>query len=210
MGNLLYRTQPILDAATLEVTALEVLSAAPLSLDDEIGMAYVDLAAIEYAVSLTALTGLRIHCNMEYSTLVLMPHFVWKKVRPGIVIELVERHEIFEKSEVHTRIAEAVTRIRSKGGVIALDDVTPTALERDLIKTLRPEIIKVENRDALAEMRNAVKGTPIIAEHIETGHHAELARKLGAREIQGFWCDRQTGQWVPANAHLAGLGQSAS
>ena len=72
-----------------------------------------------------------------------------------------------------------------------MDDVTPTTLERELIKTLRPEIIKVENSGALTEIRNAVKGTPIIAERIETGHHVELARKLGAREIQGFWCDRQ-------------------
>ncbi|WP_310676515.1 hypothetical protein [Burkholderia multivorans] len=107
------------------------------------------------------------------------------------MIELVERHEIFEKSEVHTWIAEAAAKIRSRGGAIAMDDVTPTTLERELIKTLRPEIIKVENRDALAEIRNAVNGTLIIAERIETGHHAELARKLGAREIQGFWCDWQ-------------------
>jgi hypothetical protein len=81
--------------------------------------------------------------------------------------------------------------------------------ERELIKTLRPEIIKVENRDALTEIRNAVNGTPIIAERIETARHAELARKLGAMEIQGFWCDRQApanaGHRMPANVYPSGL-----
>lgn len=201
-----HRVQPILDAATLEVTALEVLSTGPLVFDDETEMVYVDVASLEYALGLVATTGFRIHCNIEYSTLILAP-WVIQKIRPGIVIELVERHEIFEKSEVHTWIAEAATKIRSRGGSIAMDDVTPTTLERELIKTLRPDIIKVENRDALAEIRNAVKGTPIIAERIETGRHAELARKLGAREIQGFWCDRKAlahaGYRMAVNASLA-------
>ncbi|MBU9211644.1 EAL domain-containing protein [Burkholderia multivorans] len=186
-----YRAQPILDAATLEVTALEVLSAGPLVFEDEAEMIQVDVAGLEYAVGLVERTGLRIHCNLEYSTLMLVPRLIRERIRPGIVIELVERHEIFEKSEVHTWIAEAAIKIRSRGGSIAMDDVTPTTLERELIKALRPEIIKVENRDALSEIRNAAKNTPIIAERIETGRHAELARKLGAREIQGFWCDRQ-------------------
>jgi EAL domain-containing protein (putative c-di-GMP-specific phosphodiesterase class I) len=191
MGMCRYRVQPILDAATLKVTALEVLSAVPLVFDDEAGMIQVDVASLEYAVGLVERTGLHVHCNMEYSTLVLVPRLIRERVRPGIVIELVERHEIFEKSDILSWVAEAVTEIRRKGGLIAMDDVTPTTLEREFIKTLRPDIIKVENRDALYEIRNAVKNTPIIAERIETGHHAELARKLGAREIQGFWCDRQ-------------------
>jgi EAL domain-containing protein (putative c-di-GMP-specific phosphodiesterase class I) len=202
-----YRTQPILDATTLEVTALEVLSAVPLALDDEVEMTRVDVGALEYAVGLVERTGLRIHCNMEYSTLVLAPRLIHEKIRSGIVIELVERHAIFERSDIHSWIAEAAAKIRSRGGLIAMDDVTPTTLERELIKTLRPDIIKVENRDALAEIRNAVKGTPIIAERIETGHHAELARQLGARELQGFWCDRKAPNharhWMGANASLA-------
>jgi hypothetical protein len=186
-----YRTQPILDAATLEVKALEVLSAVPLAFDDDAEMIQADVAGLEYAVDLVARTGLRVHCNMEYSTLVLAPWLICERIRPGIVIEMVERHEIFEKSDIHSWIADAAAKIRGRGGLIVMDDVTPTTLERKLIKTLRPEIIKVENRYALAEIRNAVKGTPIIAERIETGRHAELARKLGAMEIQGFWCDRQ-------------------
>jgi EAL domain-containing protein (putative c-di-GMP-specific phosphodiesterase class I) len=191
MGVRRYRVQPILDAATLEVTALEVLSAGPLVFDDEAEMIKVDVAALEYAVGLLERTGLRIHCNMEYSTLVRVPRLIRERIRPGIVIELVERHEIFEKSDIYSWVAETVTKTRLRGCLIAMDDVTPTALEREFIKALRPDIIKVDNMHALAEIRNAVKGTPIIAERIETGRHAELARKLGAREIQGFWCDRQ-------------------
>ncbi|MEO1767703.1 hypothetical protein [Thiobacter aerophilum] len=186
----------------------------PLVFYDEAEMIRVDLASLEYAVDLVERTGLRIHCNMEYSTFVLAPLLICERIRSGIVIELVERHEIFGKSDIHSWIAEAAAKIRSRGGLIAMDDVTPTALERELIKTLRPDIIKVENRDALAEIRNAVKGTPVIAERIETGRHAELARKLGAREIQGFWCDRQAqahaGNWMDAHASLAKLASSSS
>ncbi len=202
-----YRTQPILDAETLKVKALEVLSAVPLAFDDEAEMIQVDVEGLEYAVGLVERTGLRVHCNLEYSTLVLAPWMICERVLPGIVIELVERHEIFEKCDIHSWIAETAAKIRGKGGLIAMDDVAPTTLERELIKTLRPEIIKVENRYALAEIRNAVKGTPIIAERIETGRHAELAQKLGAMEIQGFWCDRQApahaGYRMAVNASLA-------
>lgn len=186
-----YRAQPILDASTLEVKALEVLSAGPLNFGDAASMVEVDVAGLEYAAGLIERTGFRVHCNLEYSTLALAQRLIRERIRPGIVIELVERLEIFEKSETHSWIAEAAAKIRSRGGLIAMDDVTPTTLERELIKTLRPEIIKVENRDALAEIGDAAKGTLIIAERIETGRHAELARKLGAREIQGFWCDRR-------------------
>lgn len=204
-----YRAQPILDAATLEVTALEVLSAGPLVFDDESEMIQVDVTGLEYAVGLVKRTGLRVHCNLEYSTLMLTPRMIYERVLPGIVIELVERHEIFEKSEIHSWIAEAIAKVRSRGGLIAMDDVTPTTLERELIKTLRPEIIKVENRGAFAEICDAAKGTLIIAERIETGRHAELARNLGAREIQGFWCDRQApahaGYRLAENAHPAEL-----
>jgi len=102
----------------------------------------------------------------------------------------VERHEIFDKSDIHAWIAEAAFKIRGRGGMIAMDDVSLTTLERRLIKVLTPDIIKVENRDALFAVRGAVRGIPIIAERIETGKHAELAKALGANEIQGFWCDR--------------------
>lgn len=184
-----YRVQPILDAATLEVTALEVLSAVPLVFDDEAEMIQVDVAGIEYAVGLAERTGLRVHCNMELSTLMLVPQLVAERIRPGIVVELVERHEILEESNIHW-VAEAVARIRAKGGLIAMDDVTPTPLEQELIKALRPDMIKVDSHNAIIEVRRLVKQTPIIAERIETAENAELARVLGVKEIQGYWCDR--------------------
>ncbi|TXF10349.1 hypothetical protein [Pelomicrobium methylotrophicum] len=86
-------------------------------------------------------------------------------------------------------VLDAILEIRDRGGRIAMDDVCASDLERELIRRLCPEIIKVENRDALADVRRC-RGAVIIAERIETARHAELARKLGAREIQGFWCDR--------------------
>lgn len=210
-----FRCQPILDAVTQEVVALEVLNAARLAFDDKTEMIEADIAALECAVEVAAKTRLRVHCNMEYSTLVRAPWSIYEKLKPGIVIELVERHEIFSGSEhrsIFPWLAEAAAGIRAKGVMIAMDDVTPTTLERELIKALRPEIIKVENRDALAEICRIVNGIPIIAERIETAKHAELARALGAKEIQGYWCDRLAPAYLEAriSASVRGIALAGS
>lgn len=202
-----HRTQPILDAASLKVVALEVLSRGPLPFDDEAAMIEVDCAALQYAATLRELSGLRVHCNVEYATLVLAPDLINERIKPGIVIELVERHAIFQQPDIYKWIAEGVTQIRRRGGLIAMDDVTSTTLERELIKSLRPDLIKVENRDALVEVCRLVKRIPVIAERIETGRHAELARELGAAQIQGYWCDLIAGHLLgqlalpPADSH---------
>lgn len=199
-----HRTQPILDAVSLEVVALEVLSRGPLPFDDEAAMIEVDFAALQYAAALAESSGLRVHCNVEYPTLVLAPGLINDRIKPGIVVELVERHAIFQQPDIYRWIAREVAQIRRLGALVAMDDVTSTTLERELIKALRPDLIKVENRDALMEVCRLVKRIPIIAERIETGRHAELARELGAAQIQGYWCDRiaqaRLAQIVPSSA----------
>ncbi|WP_205617453.1 EAL domain-containing protein [Pelomicrobium methylotrophicum] len=189
-----FRAQPILDATSLEVVALEVLAADAdtLPFGDATAMAAHDLAALEYAGILCARTGLRAHCNVEWTTLMLAAGHVTVRVRPGIVIELVERFEALERAGAAAAdaVLDLILEVRRRGGAVAMDDVTSTGPARDLIRSLRPEIVKVENRNTLADVRRFC-GATIIAERIETARHAELARKLGAGEIQGFWCDRQ-------------------
>lgn len=189
----MHRTQPILDVRTLDVAGLEVLSSLSLDFSNHEKMIRADLAGIEYSIELVKRTGLRVHCNLEYATLVLAPWEIHERALSGIVIELTERHEILEKTDMQSRIAEEVAKIRRRGGLIAMDDVKPTELEITLIKTLQPDIIKVEitNIDALDEIRTYAKDALIIAERIETDHHTELARRAGTTGIQGLWCDRK-------------------
>ena len=95
MNTLRFHTQSILAAETREICALEILSRRLPNFDDEVEMLELDIAALEHAALLADRTGLRIHCNMEYSSLILAP---WRRlrdhIRPGVVIELVERNEL--------------------------------------------------------------------------------------------------------------------
>jgi EAL domain-containing protein (putative c-di-GMP-specific phosphodiesterase class I) len=191
MKNNFY-TQTILDAETLELCAMEVLCRKPVAFNDEMAMMEVDLQALECASSLAEKTNLRVHSNIEYSTLILAP---WRSLRdriwPGMVIEFVERNELLSNPDVLAWVLEIASKIRERGGVIALDDVTPNEIERSVIRKLTPEIIKVDHRFALSEVRHAPYSPIIVAERIETKEQAVLARSLGAHEIQGFWCDKQ-------------------
>jgi EAL domain-containing protein (putative c-di-GMP-specific phosphodiesterase class I) len=191
MKNNFY-TQPILNAETLEPCAMEVLFRKPVATNNETAMMEVDLQALEYASSLVEKTNLRVHSNIEYSTLILAP---WRslrdRIRPGMVIEFVERNQLLSNPDVLAWVLEIASMIRKRGGVIALDDVTPNEIERSVIRKLMPEIIKVDHRFALFEVRHAPYSPIIVAERIETKEQAALARSLGAREIQGFWCDKR-------------------
>lgn len=59
-----------------------------------------------------------------------------------------------------------------------------------MIRVIRPDIIKVENRDALSRVLEVATTRHLIAERVETEEHARLIKALGVREMQGFWCDR--------------------
>ena len=170
---------------------MEILSRRLPNFDDEVEMLELDIAALEHAAFLADRTGFRIHCNMEYSSLILAP---WQRlrdrIRPGVVIELVERNEPLMRPDIFTRMQEIVGRVRRNCGAIAIDDVSPTALELKIIEAFRPEIIKVCIGDGLLGVREVAGSSLIVAEHIESREHAELARELGAHEIQGYWCDR--------------------
>lgn len=186
-----FRKQVILCARSMHVTAVEILAALPASLrfDDPEFMLKHDLAAIRYAGEFSKQTGLRAHCNVEPSTLVLGGRHIAKIIRPGVVIELVERYDQIGDSMNARSVERAVEVFRKAGAIIAMDDVTPTDLERELIRRIRPDIIKVENRDALAEVSKFAYTRHLIAERVETEWHAQLARLMGVIELQGYWCD---------------------
>lgn len=191
-GKRCFRVQPIINAQTHETVALELLSAERLPLGDEKRMLLGDIAAIHHAAQLAKETGLRIHANVEYASLILGLDRIVKEIGAGTVIELTERHEpLSTRRDAVAILRRFEQEVRRKGARIAMDDVTVQDIEIDLIHVLRPEIIKVDNRDAMHGIKTVVpRGTIIIAERIEHAAEAELARRMGAHELQGFWCDR--------------------
>lgn len=186
-----FRHQFILNAKSMSVTAAEVLAGnvSELKFDDPEFMLKHDVAAVRYAGEFAKRTGLRAHCNIEPSTLVLGLRHVVKAINPGIVIELVERYEQDGFLPHASDVIEAVRAMRKAGALIAMDDVTPTELERELIQRVRPDIIKVEHRDALTKVSRIASTRHLIAERVETAWHAQLAKLMGVVELQGFWCD---------------------
>lgn len=186
-----FRHQFILNAKSMTVTAAEILAGnvSELKFDDPVYMLEHDIAAVRYAGEFAKRTGLRAHCNIEPSTIALGLRRVVKAICPGIVIELVERYEQDGTSPHANDVVDAVRAMRKAGALIAMDDVTPTELEAELIQRVRPDIIKVENRDALTSVSRIASTRHLIAERVETEWHAQLARLMGVVELQGFWCD---------------------
>lgn len=193
-----FKTEPILSARFLDLVAVEVLSASKAPTHDAGQMVALDVAAIRFGSRL-ADTGLhRIHCNVEISTILSASKEIVRHIKPGIVVEIVERHDEIQSRHVLDALQKFAVRIRSAGGMVALDDVTPTPLERTLIRLLSPEILKADNRTSLSALSTLAPGAITVAERIETGRQASLAASLGADEIQGYWCiDHLAGDVTP-------------
>jgi len=116
-----------------------------------------------------------------------------------IVMELTERALTANPAE----LLRLVTRIRSRGWGIALDDVGADRNSMALLPLLRPDVIKLDLRliqrqpsAEVAEIFSAVNaeaersGTAILAEGIETEAHLAIARGLGASLGQGWLLGR--------------------
>jgi hypothetical protein len=66
-----------------DVVALEVFTQGPIPFDDEVAMIDIDIDALAYGSSLARRTGLRVHCNVELSTLVLVPGLILDYATPA-------------------------------------------------------------------------------------------------------------------------------
>jgi EAL domain-containing protein (putative c-di-GMP-specific phosphodiesterase class I) len=201
-----FRRQFIFSASSMEVTGVEILAGNPsrLRLDDPIAMLEHDLSALHHGCELACQSGLRVQCNVEPSSVVIGLSRMLKAISAGIVVELVERH-VCNDDRAFDLLVDGALRLRKAGALIALDDVTPNAMEIELIRALRPDIIKVENRAALSGVLKVAATRHLIAERVETKGHADLACAMGVRELQGFWCDRQhqIPEVVPATIAVA-------
>lgn len=188
-----FRVQPILACSTHEVVGLELLCRKKIDFSDKEQMLQVDVAAIQAANRLSAVYGprVRVHCNVEISS---MFRLEWvdemiEQVRPGVVIEIVERNELAREPRRLQQLVGLSEWVRGHGGEIAIDDVSGTDFETLMIESIKPGILKANNRLGLDFIANLGTGAVIVAEHIESMDVAVEAMMLGASELQGYWCD---------------------
>jgi len=184
------RFQPIVNSVTHQMVALEVLSAQPLPLHDPIAMIEVDLAALRHAALLRRKLGIRVHSNIEYSTILE----AWEEFIPfapsGVVLELVERGAALEREWSVAKVLASMREWRKDGGLIAFDDVPMHDSKLlSMIGMVRPDIVKVESLNGIAVLRTLSGGATVVVERIETRQQAELATAAGADELQGVYFD---------------------
>jgi EAL domain-containing protein (putative c-di-GMP-specific phosphodiesterase class I) len=100
----------------------------------------------------------------------------------------------------HVRLAEALAAYRSRGYRIAIDQATPS-LDRDLLGSLRPELVKFDVRsidrwrgpglaaDAAAAAAAACRavGAEVAATHVTAVRHLGLARLFATDYLQGHY-----------------------
>lgn len=186
-----FRIQYIVKAKGFEIAAAEILYRNPAALEfsNPVFMLNHDLKALKAAGHFFTKTQFRTQCNVEPSTILNGLSQMLKVVTPGVVVELVERNQELVDENLIGRIVDGCSRLRKAGYLIAMDDVTPTELEVELIKYLNPDFIKVENRLALGMVKRIAPTKHLIAERVETEPHADLAIAMGVDELQGFWCD---------------------
>ncbi|MBV7542097.1 EAL domain-containing protein [Acidovorax sp. sic0104] len=209
-----FRAQPIVKAhSDHRFVGLELLHRSTLQYQDPQAMLDVDIRAVENAAILAREYGYqkRIHCNVEISSLV---HTKWidamaGSMCPGVVVELVERNHLLNDDRVLHKVHLMVDAIRKFGGIIALDDVTGTPIEMDAIKTMRPEIIKVEREGRIDRLKAHTKST-LVVERIESLIQASQAKELGVDELQGYWCDVRAASEIPAALTPPGIAFFAS
>ena len=199
-----FKVQPIVNAATGEIAALEILSADPVPMHDPAAMCDIDLAALRYAALLRRRIGLRIHSNIEYTTILNAWSQVQHYAAPGVVLELLERTDALRRKNAVINVLIAAKRWRDGGGLIAFDDVSMhNGQILAMIGATHPDIVKVESTDGIEDLRRLSGGARIIVERIETQRHAKIARAAGADELQGFYIDRLNAKLLGASAMLA-------
>lgn len=190
-----FRVQPIVfvDDPT-RLAALEVLArnAASLKFSDFRGMLHVDMAAAAFGAELSA----KVHCfvsiNVEWTTVAIGFSVYRDYIRPGMIIELVERTKIIRYGECfHEIVEQKIHNLRNAGAIIAVDDFIPNKYSHTsaLIDIISPDIIKVDKLEYIPSARRIAPQAKIVIERAEDPSILQKAAQLGAHWAQGYWCD---------------------
>lgn len=182
-----FRYQPIIDASTGRIAAVELLSRLPLKYGDERAMLAVDLEAVSCAARMAGSSGMPVHANVEWSSILLGGEALLASMRPGVVIELTERRPAGRVDNAERAcVLDFLGQARLRGAAIALDDMEDAPDADLLIERLRPDIVKVRDMATISRVRHVNR---IVVEHIETFADLDAARAQGADLLQGWLFD---------------------
>ena len=184
-----FSCQPIIDASTGRIAAVELLSRLPLKYGDEHAMLAVDLDAVSCAARMARSSDMPVHANVEWSSILLGGEVLLASVRPGVVIELTERRPAGKAGNAErAHVLDFLGRARMNGAAIALDDMEDAPDADLLIERFRPDIVKVRDMATISMVCHMADR--IVAEHIETYVDLDAARHRGADLLQGWLIDQ--------------------
>ncbi len=117
----------------------------------------------------------------------------------NLVFEVVETHEVSDVGH----LLDIVAYYREQGSRVALDDVGAGFANLNLVARVAPDVVKVDQAlvqalpdpvavavvGALIDMTHGYGGV-VLAEGVETGEQASVARDLGADLAQGYFFGR--------------------
>ncbi len=194
-----FRAQPIVDASTMDVKAIELLYRKQLDFSNASAMCKADISALRAAACMAKTKAYgSIHCNVEILSIIdpdwieAMVHFITR----GVVIEIVERNQLMRSKLISEQVLNVVSLIRRYGGVVAMDDVNHDDHTLDLIEKIKPDIVKVESNLKVPIFRQACDAQ-IVVERVESEYLAKSARLAKAELLQGYWCDIAVKDSVP-------------
>jgi EAL domain-containing protein (putative c-di-GMP-specific phosphodiesterase class I) len=204
-----FKVQPMVSSDTFNLKALELLAMDKPDFSDRQKMLCVDLAALRAAHLLSDYMGptLRIHVNVELHSLFDYTWFMQMigVVKPGIVIEIVERNELASTPRGLQKVRGVCEAIRGLGGMVAMDDVTGTETEKAMINLLNPSILKANTQRGFDFIKFHTEVPILVAERIENELLAFKASQLGAQELQGYWFDEMHEHLLPHEMTLPGV-----
>lgn len=210
-GNLKMVWQPIVDADTRQVLAVESLARfhtdpyrPPNEWFDEavdLGIG-AELERIAFSKAIDILPqlpeGVQVTCNVSGETLLdrEFQAFLDQLKLDDIVIEITE-HDVISD---YASVGEVLERLRERGAQLAIDDFGAGYASFRHILELNPELIKLDMsmvRDINLNARTQTvisalmqyaqdDATRIVAEGVETEDELAVLRKLGIRRIQGY------------------------
>ncbi|KLR58979.1 hypothetical protein OX89_04105 [Diaphorobacter sp. J5-51] len=170
-----------------------------LNFTDRRKMVDADIEAIKAASIMAACKAYQhVHCNVEILS-VIDPEWIEGMaihIKPGVVIEVVERNGLMMKSFFADQVKNVVELIRAYGGLIAMDDFVFNDHNIFIMESIHPDIIKVEKAEYIGEIRKFTDA-PIVVERIETVHMSRNAKKAGADRLQGYYCDIEVQGQIP-------------
>lgn len=184
----MHKLQPIIWAPTNDLFGVEILTARPLPFDDPAAMLELDLAALRLAREIALKTDLTAHSNVELATVLDGFKEIVQLAVPGMCIELTERLGLCRDHQTRKTIAARLEALMDNGVLVAMDDVSPTPFEIDLVEWFDPDLIKA-TMSSIDRVQPLCKGRALCAEIVETEEDAERARSAGADFLQGHWCD---------------------